>query len=564
MKIDLSEVNKKPAKSSKEMENRLTKALHAKFKKHLNKQKGPARDTEGKFTSGSGGLKIAKKLNNKRALSVIVVVSLIGGLFVFQSFAASSANKAKVVSWYRTCLNREPESQSAVDTWAGQLDKYPKSEWTIAADFMKRAGVTSCNYPNTSKAPVATSTTAQKPAATSGSSSNQVPAATSGSSNSTSPNAQGASMTSAQVVALYKEILGRDPSQSEINSWVERSKTWTPAQIKAHLQQSSEGFKTNIAAKLQEAQAWKTLADAHVTNAKTYNDQTYKLSTQTVVSKENLDTISQRVGSVRSAIGQVNSGLSTINDSSQKAAAIGAAETSQFQTIARSLASSLQQLSGYLKNIENDYARAEKTYKANLGFFEQLLERQRKEQDCRSKGGTPTWNGGCDIPPAIVPVNPGRGPGSGGSSTSSGNSSIAAPSDNGGGQVGDSSTADSANTSNNTQSCYLLGHRDGVEYYADATTKYQRTYSWIKNSSGRCVKRHSAWVVMATARPRRNCPAREYDTRTTTKYWPNIFGTTVYQLRQRSNDWDGFREKCTHGNWSKWKDVDKTTYDRYN
>jgi hypothetical protein len=119
MKIDLSEVNKKPAKSSKEMENRLTKALHAKFKKHLNKQKGPARDTEGKFTSGSGGLKIAKKLNNKRALSVIVVVSLIGGLFVFQSFAASSANKAKVVSWYRTCLNREPESQSAVDTWAG-------------------------------------------------------------------------------------------------------------------------------------------------------------------------------------------------------------------------------------------------------------------------------------------------------------------------------------------------------------------------------------------------------------------------------------------------------------
>lgn len=61
----------------------------------LKKQKGPKRDEEGKFaaTSGGGGLKTAKPFNWKRALPLIAVITLVGGFFVYQSFAATLGSK---------------------------------------------------------------------------------------------------------------------------------------------------------------------------------------------------------------------------------------------------------------------------------------------------------------------------------------------------------------------------------------------------------------------------------------------------------------------------------------
>lgn len=82
-KVDLSSVNKTSKKS------KTPAALSNPFKKH----KGPLRDDEGKFaaTTGGGGLKSLKKFNWKRAAPFIAIIALVGGVMVFQSFAATSS-----------------------------------------------------------------------------------------------------------------------------------------------------------------------------------------------------------------------------------------------------------------------------------------------------------------------------------------------------------------------------------------------------------------------------------------------------------------------------------------
>ena len=57
----------------------------------FNKQTDQARAADGKFTAGSGGLESQKKFNWKRAIPVIVITALVGGLFIFKSFAGPVA-----------------------------------------------------------------------------------------------------------------------------------------------------------------------------------------------------------------------------------------------------------------------------------------------------------------------------------------------------------------------------------------------------------------------------------------------------------------------------------------
>lgn len=82
--------------------------------KFSNKQQQPKRDANGKFVGGSGGLTALKKFNWRRALPVVVVVSLTGGYLVFRSFAASgvgcnagSVNGAHYI-FYMCQANKEP------------------------------------------------------------------------------------------------------------------------------------------------------------------------------------------------------------------------------------------------------------------------------------------------------------------------------------------------------------------------------------------------------------------------------------------------------------------------
>lgn len=153
-KIDLKSVNKdkKTAKS-------IGLAAVAK------KQKGPKRDDVGRFAPkvGVGGLSKVRTINWLRAAPLILIVALVGGFFVFESFASGS--RGEVTTWYRTCSNREPDT-GGLDYWSARLDKARlkggEGEWATAAAFMASAGVTSCPHANTPKN-VAT-TTAPKPA----------------------------------------------------------------------------------------------------------------------------------------------------------------------------------------------------------------------------------------------------------------------------------------------------------------------------------------------------------------------------------------------------------------
>ncbi len=101
-KVDLTSVNTSQKGSKKITLPKLTK-----------KQEGPFRDDEGKFatTTGGGGLKTLKTFNWKRAAPFIVVVALVGGVMVYQSFAGSTnllRNKGRT-----SIRNRQNASQSS-------------------------------------------------------------------------------------------------------------------------------------------------------------------------------------------------------------------------------------------------------------------------------------------------------------------------------------------------------------------------------------------------------------------------------------------------------------------
>ena len=79
--VNLSSVNKAT-------KNRLPNKIN--FLKMRKKQDGPLRDEEGKFvaTTGGGGLSLQKSFNWKRVAPLIAVIALVGGFFVYQSFAS--------------------------------------------------------------------------------------------------------------------------------------------------------------------------------------------------------------------------------------------------------------------------------------------------------------------------------------------------------------------------------------------------------------------------------------------------------------------------------------------
>jgi len=169
---------------------------------------------------------------------------------------------------------------------------------------------------------------------------------------------------------------------------------------------------TTSSGPLKDAQAWSTLGAAHVANAKKENQATYNLSKKVVVGKNDLSTIAQKEGYVRGALAQMQTGkgkaqglynqaISNLATRPQGPAILAEVDIIQGQ---------ISSLAGYIVNIAADYKRAEVTYEANLNFFGALADQSRKDADCRSRGGTTTWTGGCNEPPA-----PATG-GSGGSS----------------------------------------------------------------------------------------------------------------------------------------------------
>lgn len=322
-KIDLKSVNK--SKKSFKL---------PKLKNPFKKQDSIKRDEEGKFatTSGSGGLSVAKKINWKRATPLIVILVLLGGGLVFKSFAGGS--QQTVASWYRTCLNREPDG-GGLAYWSGRLDK-GEATWTVAQAFMSASGKSSCSYPDVAK-------TGSSPA---------------------------------------------DPAKA------------TPATPATTATASSTA--------VNDSKAWVTLSNAHVTNAKNENAKTYQISLKNPVSKSDLNVIASKEGYVRGAISQLQTGVGKLSSSYNQTLSNSATKSQAPSILAnlRALQANILNLNNYLSNITNDYKRAESTYKANISFFAKVTETQRKQSDCKKAGGTPTWTGGCNIPPASSTSNP--------------------------------------------------------------------------------------------------------------------------------------------------------------
>ncbi len=89
--INLSDLNKPK-----------TKKTLPKLTNPFKKQTGPHRDDEGKFatksTTGSGGLTAVKHFNWKRAAPLMAIITIVGGLFVYQSFAATFQTRGKLTT----------------------------------------------------------------------------------------------------------------------------------------------------------------------------------------------------------------------------------------------------------------------------------------------------------------------------------------------------------------------------------------------------------------------------------------------------------------------------------
>ncbi len=89
-KVDLKSINTKTKESQKDSSS------------------GQSRDSEGKFTTGSGGLKRGGAISLKRALPLIIIVSMVGGALVYSSYAASGNRRFRP--------NSASNGQSAQDT----------------------------------------------------------------------------------------------------------------------------------------------------------------------------------------------------------------------------------------------------------------------------------------------------------------------------------------------------------------------------------------------------------------------------------------------------------------
>ncbi len=92
-KIDLTELNRTESPTKK---SGVKKRFPSKYKTN----NFPNRDTQGKFASGRGGLRITKKWNLKRLLPIVMAIALVGGYLVFQSFGAPGTKVYDLKSYY--------------------------------------------------------------------------------------------------------------------------------------------------------------------------------------------------------------------------------------------------------------------------------------------------------------------------------------------------------------------------------------------------------------------------------------------------------------------------------
>lgn len=142
-KIDLSQLNREP-RSPKT-------SLFANFK-NKTKASYAGRDNLGQFTAGTGGINSVKGPKLSRILPLILVVSLVGGYFVFKSFAATPSatydlkayypNETVATSQYLEGNNYISGVPNQTVLWFEKQDQYTFKMYNAAPQNADRR----CNY----------------------------------------------------------------------------------------------------------------------------------------------------------------------------------------------------------------------------------------------------------------------------------------------------------------------------------------------------------------------------------------------------------------------------------
>lgn len=429
-KIDLRSVNNAPRKSFK------LPTLKNPFKK----QSDPLRDDEGKFatkaTIGSGGLHKISKFNLKRAFPLLIVVTIVGGSLVYQSFAAACSITADKTTLYKGESTTIHWSSSAKPiaigttgyghgTEAGALTR-----WSSGALYSNTTFYLTGGWDSSCKDSV-TITVRERPAETP----DQPAPTTTGPGTSSGPSA-----ANIEIAKKWYQSCGGLGRQSEWEHWAakigsDRQAAWR--QFKGAMETSpdrkcpvddptittgGDAGKTTDYAK--EAQNYATLSDAFLKQAKELNGETYKRSLISNPERKDLDFIANKEIYLRRSITSLQMGLQLSQNWYNQAMA-NPSTKSQGPSIQASMATVTRNISAigvYVTNIANDYARLKPKYEAGLAWYQwgerQALERQK----CTKDGGSLTWGGRC-VKPKQSPLLGGLGGTKGDSNSGSGSSS---------------------------------------------------------------------------------------------------------------------------------------------
>ena len=397
--LDLSSVNK--SSKSKKTNKTLTQNL---FKK----QSGPNRDEEGKFaaqvTTGAGGLKRLRNFNLKRAIPLLIVVTIVGGSLVYQSFAAACSIRADKTSLYEgestTIRWNSPVVPVVID--GGNMGSVQNGQWNSGTLYATKTFQLVGGWDSSCTGSV-TVTVSKKPAAAPATPPASPP--TGGGPTATAANIATVKKWYNSCVKDGKQAVG---NQSAWEGWAKeivskgQASAWT--NFKTTFERGNPGYVcstgdpagataaggTTSDNPLKDAQAWVTLGAAHVANAKSANAETYKISTKIAIERGELTTIANKEVYVRGALGDMRRGKG-LAQGLYNTATSSAATKSQGPAIQQAIVDiqrHIEDLAAYATNIANDYKRAETTYEANLSFFGGILARQRKQEDCRRRGGS--------------------------------------------------------------------------------------------------------------------------------------------------------------------------------
>jgi hypothetical protein len=241
------------------------------------------RDKKGRFTNGTGGLRQQSRFNFKRAMPLMIFIAAVGGGLVYSSYAKGP--KEEVTTWYRTCLNREPDA-GGLNYWVGEINANKEHIWITASRFMQAGGVASCPHKDEDKSkptidyatPPAIDTATPQTITQSSQDTTSTP-------DSDATNTNSAGQLNAIVRSFYKSCNYKkspDPTGSHFQFWVNQLKTKSKDTVWENFRTTSlnNGLKCadHIGGKIP---GYSTSSDTNTNSTQTQTSNSQTTTTQT-------------------------------------------------------------------------------------------------------------------------------------------------------------------------------------------------------------------------------------------------------------------------------------------